>query len=276
LSETLLSFGREGHLRGVLLSPTQPASGAGVLLFNSGVIHRIGPHRLNVKWARALAGDGHASLRFDLSGQGDSLMPLRPLTRSEQVLDDLRCAVDELQRAGAQRVVVIGICSAAMHGLAAAQCDERIAGLLMIDGHAYPTRRTPWHYYWQRIRARSAAENWRIARMTLGTTRKASPAVQADAGENDPVAQPTREAFAEALERLTARGVSVRMIYTATWARFYSYRGQFNDVFGAEPFARRIQVLHAPHVDHTLTPLAAQAEVTALARDWLREVAGQT
>jgi hypothetical protein len=275
LNESLVSFGCERHLTGVLLQPGQPSSTVGVLLFNSGVIHRVGAHRLNVKWARALGADGHLSLRFDLSGQGDSLMPQRPLPRAQQVQDDLRHAVDELGRAGARRVVIIGICSAAMHGLAAAQRDERIGGLLMIDGHAYPTWRTPWYYHWRRISARGVADNWRAAWRSLVAARQVRAAEQADAGDADPVAQPTREAFAESLRLLARRGVSVRMIYTATWSRFYSYPAQFQDVFGAEPFARQVEVLFAPHVDHTLTPLAAQAEVTALARAWLREAALQ-
>ena len=46
-----------------------------VVLLNAGIIHRIGPNRLYVQLARRLASRGHAVLRFDLAGIGDSEPP---------------------------------------------------------------------------------------------------------------------------------------------------------------------------------------------------------
>ncbi|MGA8008355.1 MAG: alpha/beta hydrolase, partial [Thiomonas sp.] len=75
---------------------TFPASGTaspppfGVLLFNAGVIHRVGAHRVNVKLARALAADGIATLRCDLHGMGDSLRADGRLSYKDQVVADLR------------------------------------------------------------------------------------------------------------------------------------------------------------------------------------------
>jgi hypothetical protein len=274
-TESLLNFGSEGQLSGVLTRPPQGVSPSqvGVLLFNAGVVHRIGPHRLNVKWARALSQDGHVSLRMDLSGQGDSQMPEQPKPRQQQVLDDLRHGVDQLVAAGAEQVAVIGICSAAMHGLAAAGQDPRIAGLLMIDGHAFPTRWTTLHYHWRRARARgwwaSAGLAWAAWRAGQATSGVPSHAAEASV-EVDPIAQPSRESFARSLQALTARGLAIRMIYTATWSRFYSYARQFHDVFGREPFASKVQVQFMPEVDHTLTTQASQAESLQAVRRWMR------
>ena len=67
-------FGRSQHLVGVLSTPTVVSAAAppGIVLVNSGIIHRIGANRVYVRLARALAVCGSASLRFDLSGIGDS------------------------------------------------------------------------------------------------------------------------------------------------------------------------------------------------------------
>ena len=54
--ETPMLFGPDGALVGVLTQPA-PAEGADLafLMFNAGVISRKGPHRMNVKLARARA-----------------------------------------------------------------------------------------------------------------------------------------------------------------------------------------------------------------------------
>ena len=41
-------------------------------MLNSGLIHRVGPYRLSVKVARRVALEGFLSVRFDLTGVGDS------------------------------------------------------------------------------------------------------------------------------------------------------------------------------------------------------------
>ena len=67
-------FGPEHRLLGVLTRPVGSLqAGIACLMFNFGVTHRTGPRRIQVKLARRLAQQGVASLRFDLSGLGDSL-----------------------------------------------------------------------------------------------------------------------------------------------------------------------------------------------------------
>lgn len=164
MTEVTLSFGAERHLVGTLCRPGDAAVGdCAVLLLNAGVIHRIGPHRFNVKLARALARAGLPSLRLDLSGQGDSRLPAQPLPYPQQAVADLRAAMDHLQGLlGVQRFVIAGICSGANHGLAAADADPRVAGLWMLDTHLYPTprtRRERWRLQW-RLRGPALLLQW--------------------------------------------------------------------------------------------------------------------
>jgi hypothetical protein len=91
LDESTLCFGAEQSLIGVLARPGEALGPArvGCLLLNVGVNHRIGPRRLNVKLARALAGLGIPSLRFDLSGVGDSRASAAQNDFRQQALIDM-------------------------------------------------------------------------------------------------------------------------------------------------------------------------------------------
>ncbi|MFT3954888.1 MAG: alpha/beta hydrolase [Piscinibacter sp.] len=130
--ELAVSFGPGKHLSGTLALPDELGGRpVGFIMLNAGVIHRIGPHRFNVRLARALADQGWPSLRFDLAGQGDSDNAPQVQAFERQIVADLRAAMDHLGRtAGVERFVIAGICSGAHRGLAVAQEDERVIGLV--------------------------------------------------------------------------------------------------------------------------------------------------
>src|SRR5689334_9669091 len=102
------------------------------LLINSGIVHRIGPHRLNVLIARALAAKSLPSLRFDLSGLGDSRPASSSASYGDQAVADIRAAMDfvERERGSPQRFVIFGICSGAVNAYHAALADSRLVGVL--------------------------------------------------------------------------------------------------------------------------------------------------
>ena len=68
-----LRFGRQQHLVGVVHEPDEAvAQPIGILIWNTGIAHRIGPFRVHVDIAEKLCLAGFYVLRFDLSQQGDS------------------------------------------------------------------------------------------------------------------------------------------------------------------------------------------------------------
>jgi pimeloyl-ACP methyl ester carboxylesterase len=97
------------------------------VLFNSGSVHNVGPHRIYVTLARDLAARGFACFRFDLEGIGDSVR--RGPGRENHPYPDTAIA-DALttlsylkERFGFKRFIAMGICSgahtafhAALHG----------------------------------------------------------------------------------------------------------------------------------------------------------------
>ena len=136
------------------------------LLFNAGVVPRIGPNRLNVRIARALAARGIPALRFDLSGRGDSAPARGMESYEQQAVADIRAAMNLLsERTGVSRFALMGICSGAENAFHAALADERVVGVTLMDSYHYPTLRTHFNRFRQRAEhaGRPAARGCRVA-----------------------------------------------------------------------------------------------------------------
>ena len=114
-------------LFGVWCTPGGETRNTLLVLLNSGVDHHVGPGRLHVKLARALAAEGFASVRLDIGGVGDSAargnadlnraFPPNAVAELVEVLPELA------RRCGRQRIVLSGICAGAYHAFAVAQHD---------------------------------------------------------------------------------------------------------------------------------------------------------
>jgi alpha/beta superfamily hydrolase len=78
MNEEAVHFGSLGSLIGIVTSAARRNNEdkPGVVLLNPGIVHRVGPGRIYVKIARALAEQGFTVLRFDFSGIGDSSVRL--------------------------------------------------------------------------------------------------------------------------------------------------------------------------------------------------------
>lgn len=279
MNEIAVSFGPSKHLSGTLALPDElGARDVGFVMLNAGVIHRIGPHRFNVKLARHLASLGWPSLRFDLAGQGDSDNAPQAQPFDRQIIADLRAAMDHLERTtGLKRFVIAGICSGAHRGLAVAQEDERVAGLWMLDGYAYPGSRSRLHRYWLQWRRQPAStlRAWATWPLRSLAARLSRPAPAVDGGEPLEIdyghSTPPRDDFAAMLETLDRRGARLFLMHTGGMLWRFSYAQQFHDVFGDRPFAARVRCDFLPDIDHTLSTLAAQRRVIEAVTAWAGE-----
>lgn len=107
------------RLQGIWEAPEVELVGAVVLVHGwSGC--RVGPHRILVEAARHLNSLGLATLRFDLSGRGESTG--EPLTVDlDTMIADTSAAVNAAkERFPGLRVAILGMCSGGNVGLAAA------------------------------------------------------------------------------------------------------------------------------------------------------------
>ena len=299
-SEAPVLFGSDDHLFGLLTRPQGPpgqAGDIGCLVLNTGVNHRIGPHRINVKAARRLAGAGIPALRFDLSGIGDSVAAQGRNGYRAQALEDMTAAMDYLsQRHGLRRFLVFGICSGAENGLALALADPRVAGLLSFDGEIYMTRAVRLERKLRRMTAfpRNAAVRagypwWRdlvgwlgdgdaAARArTAGRLRALLPHRAAEKsaggilGGGGGKLMPAAD-YERALLSLVDRGVALSLMYSNTYNGFDRDHSMLSQLRGSRLFGQ-LQYRFWPDIDHTATPLAMQARLLDAVEVWARGVA---
>jgi hypothetical protein len=150
--ETMQVFGDYDHLTGWYCPPhTDDPGKAAVVMLTAGMLHHVGPMRLHVQLARELASRGVASLRYNLSGIGESLAVAAPGSSLARAADELGQALDWLQAEhGYQQFVLFGLCSGADDALAAAVAEQRVIGLSLMDGCGF---RTPQFYrHWFRLK----------------------------------------------------------------------------------------------------------------------------
>jgi pimeloyl-ACP methyl ester carboxylesterase len=136
--ETPAFVDEAGRLFGVLSTPAAPPTARrGLLLLNAGAIHHIGPNRLYVTLARRWAALGHAVLRVDVAGIGDSLpAPGRPenVVYTDEASDDIGQAIAFLRRQpGVTEVHALGLCSGGYNAFKAAVAGVPLDGVLLIN-----------------------------------------------------------------------------------------------------------------------------------------------
>lgn len=137
VNETVIQFGPSRQLVGIV---TTPSNGQGdpnrpaVVLLNAGLLHRVGPNRIYVQIARALASAGYTVLRFDFSGLGDSAPRSDHMPYAQSAPAEARAAMDWLtQNRGAQRFILIGHCAGAGISLLVAREDPCVVGAALIN-----------------------------------------------------------------------------------------------------------------------------------------------
>ena len=278
--ERSIIFGEGNGLVGTICMPSPQSVNCadfGFILFNAGVVHRIGPHRINVRLGRKLSARGIPSIRFDLAGQGDSPRPTSLCTSQEQVVIDLRSAMDALATyTGVRRFALFGFCSGGYHGYDLALVDDRIHGLLMFDAYIYPTARARINLYRMRIR-----QHGLLKAVGGGAGRRISAAIQRTravpaSGNNVrqaataaySIGLPSKSDFASGLKTLLARGVNIHLLYAGEGLEHYNYERQFEDAFRKFGIADRVTTAFFPDMDHVATGINAQATFLRRIEEW--------
>jgi dienelactone hydrolase len=283
--EKAVSFGPGGVLTGIttepgvgLAVPDAPA----VLFWNVGINHHVGPYRVNVDLARSLAAVGITSLRFDISGMGDSdVRPGAAALDLDRAMDDVRDAMALLEkRKGIRRFVLVGFCSStdAAHALAIA--DPRVVGVCFLEGYAFRTRgfyrRYPLRFLdrarWRRVFVKAQERLHPPAASETAREEPKEDEEKAAAGESVYTrAYPRPEQLRADYKALAARGVPMLFVFTGGDSDFNHAR-QFDEMLGAKMRgkAHGIELEYYPDADHTFARTPHRERVVARVRAWMQ------
>ena len=257
--DTIIRFGPQEGLVGVLSGGPAARNAPTLILFNAGMIPRAGPFRLHAELAGHLAARGLRTFRFDLPGVGET---------SHQVKCDehlaASLAMDHLAREhGCSQFVVGGVCSAADLGWRVALEDARVAGLIMLDGVSYTG---PW-FHFARIAGvlRRPPGQWPgvLARL-LGRLRQSGDAFVG----SDYRQWPERDAARRQLAQLVARNTRMLCIYTGGMTSFLHPR-QFAWSFGPAARDPRVAMHYWSDCDHTFYARVHRDRLLETVGHWL-------
>ena len=275
MNEKALLFGRTRSLVGIVTDPgpqERQEGLPGVVILNAGVLHRVGPNRVHVQLARALASAGLVVLRFDLSGIGDS----RPREGGESfataVPREVGESLDLLEATrGLRRFLIVGICSGADNGLRAAHDDPRVVGAALIDGYNVPS--LGHTLYLNRGRLLSA---WSWVRLLLGRS-----AVWSDIRQSLVPARrdqtthtryesilPSPTEYVGQIRGLAERGARLLLVYTRRSPAHFNHRRLLRRRIPSWPSREHISVEHFEDSDHTFTLLRNQQKLIRLVCGW--------
>jgi hypothetical protein len=244
----------------------------GFLFYNIGLNHRVGPQRVQVELARALAEQGYPSLRFDLSGLGDSEARGDQRSEEERAVLDLQEAMDLLQkRCGASRFVVTGLCSGVDGLYAVSRADPRVVGAVHIDGYAYEDDGYRRRRIQEKARHLLEPKRWEafLARRLRKLQGKAVERDVETAG-TEPIfdrTYPPMESFRAELEGFLARGMELLFVYTGQ-AYFLDQAAQFTSMLGWPSLPAGVEVEHWPESDHTFTSAAMRRKLVERVVRW--------
>jgi pimeloyl-ACP methyl ester carboxylesterase len=276
MSERALLFGENKSLVGVITDP-EPFDPSrrplGVIILNAGLIHRVGPNRLHVQIARRLAANGCVVLRFDYSGIGDSEARRDNTPFAKLAIAETQQAMDLLAASrGVERFVLMGICSGADNALRTASIDQRVAGLVLIEGYSVPTRGYLVHSYkkkllnprsWLRLLV-GKSELWSLFREV-----SSRPDESESEGEVADSVLPSRTEVVAQLDVVLKRGVEICFIFSATSSAYYQYCKLLRPRVRLLAPGQKSRIEIFPASDHVFTLLSNQARLIGIVQTWI-------
>jgi hypothetical protein len=289
MKETACRFGTQESLVGILTDPPEDSRTEklpAVLILNAGRLHRVGPNRLAVNMARAVAALGCVVFRFDFSGIGDSEVRGDSLPFARSAVLETQDAMHYVQEVrGSTQFVLMGICSGAKISFATAGCDQRVIGAILLnpwwhfhapdEAHALALRNRVMARHYRRMAMHSSfrRKNWRKAfrgkvdyrglwQAIWGLLRRPGMPLPQD------IAAPP--AALAALDAVTERGVRLLHVHSEGDAGL----DYLHVALGSAGVQRlrtddRLGLEIIPGANHTFTPLWSQDALLKIIRRFL-------
>lgn len=276
--ERVRRFGDAGTLVGVVTEPARAATPrTAVVLLNAGVVHRVGPNRMHVEIARAVAALGALAVRIDLSGLGDSESRRDSTPFERAAVLETQAVMSAVQAEyGISRFVTAGLCSGAVVAFNTAVADDRVLGSVLInpqgfvssaEWNAYIVSKSQARRYWRE--KLFSARSWRRAltgRSHFGLlasimTRRVKTLV----APSETVTQ-VAEGLAAQFGSLHARGTRL-LLACSEGDLGLEYLGAILGRRLGRP--GHVDTLILPKGDHSLTMAASRKQFQAGMSDWI-------
>ena len=277
--EQVALVGRDSSLVAIIARPrTAPDSDPpAIVILNTGIIHRVGHHRMYVTLSRALAAAGHTVVRFDFSGIGDSVPAKDRMPPVAACLEQIREVIDSLGRTyHIRRFVLVGLCSGADHAILYAHNDARVVGLALMDPTLPPTLRYYFHYVLQRL---PHARSWlSVVTGSSGLIRMAvTHLTRRPRAEGNSPEKLTLQSLqfspqlAQCYRAVARRGVKMLAVFTCVSPR-HTYPHQILDAFPETASGGSLRLEYFPESDHHFSPPQARSRLLRIVADWVESV----
>ena len=281
--ERTVQFGRADHLNGILTLPKglDGKPFACLLIINSGIVHRIGVSRLHVSMARQLSNHGIASLRFDLSGVGDSDTP--PGLDSIQAIvdEDLRDAIHfTKEQFGDSPLVGAGLCSGAYDWIRSVGRNEGLWGAILLDLFSdYITSNHVFRHYVKRItnvaswnNALSDPKGKLMAMKSRFSSVQNSENQKTDLDDVEVGVRPilSQNELGAIINGAINDRINLFFIYSDGLEDIYNYHNQFADVFPEQVKSPHIDWDYIAGSNHTFEKEAHRQRLLASIVGWLK------
>lgn len=223
-----------------------------VLFLSAGLLRSHGPNRLYVESARKFAAQGISSLRFDLSGVGDSVERSSNASIEEKTFAEMQEVMNAIAaQKGITRFILVGLCSGAHDAIDIALRDDRVVSVVSIDGYFVKSR---WYkLFWfknfvlQRILQK---KTWLKQLNRLMGKNDAYSSIVADDDlffEDEPP-----EKVIARFSALLHRKVPLLCLFTGGVIGDYSYHGQLADAIPQFAGNQYLTEAYCPEMDHLL------------------------
>jgi hypothetical protein len=252
-----------GSLFGFVHAPAGDGGSIGAILLNAGLLHNVGPFRLYNRIADALANVGITAARIDQSGKGESESRERT-TVSEALTKDYDDVAAHLAGYGVDKVIVVGLCTAADDALELTAQRSSIVGMVMLDGYAP----RDLGYFLRRC-SRPIME---FKRWTGLARRKLLAQAESVPEQIDIRNWRSRPEMLSNLDRFMSRGGKVLAVFSGGVREYYNHRSQLGAALG-RPAA--LAEHYFPLAAHTYPVSADRARLVARIAAWAKSEFGE-
>ncbi|MCL6285129.1 alpha/beta fold hydrolase [Ruegeria sp. 2012CJ41-6] len=276
--ERVVRFGGDRALCGIVTRPADNSNRPAIIIFNTGIIHRVGHHRMYTKLSRRLAERGYSVVRFDFAGIGDSPAQRDDRSPLEENCSGIREVIDWTEaNLKCDRVVLVGLCSGADHSVVYSGDDARVSGVVLMDPSIPRTR---WFHVLDKFRRLKQPVVWTNFLIGKGRFWKR---VRHKVAKGDAPPPPVREQFSRqdmetpetvsylqsAYQKMVNNGISILAIFSGGHSYQHNYRRQILDALPDVNFGDRLELHYFSDCDHTFTYEADRRRLFRMLNNWL-------